>query len=728
MNYIKDNTVSDPSGIFGAPAIGDTYLVPPVGSGGLWAGQEDKLARKVVSGWSFTDAVPGAEYQVDSGPNIGAIYTRTTTVLPTTNIVPNGNLNTDIDFTPQWSTGTTGSATVDWSGGAIHLDCPASPSHSCFAKVEIPTIAGVRYNLTYVLSGLVSNNTDQFAKLDIREMPADLIISDPTLIIGENSLTFVAVSALTTIAFTLANDGSASAVSSVDVDSLTVFRVAEHVKNGDFTDDFTDWTSEFPWEPPTDSGFDGAYAEIDYPGHTPFPSLRQTVTGMTAGVFYRVAFNPSANFSRGVVSLAMDGTVLADVTESGPIAFFYRASATSHVLEFPLTYTGGGVPFEFHLEDVSIMTAPWIADPVGKPVIHGQSTVLCSAVCPLTVAATIVAASLVTSVATADHNILDARITSASLVTTKSTAEIGIFVTANILGKSTITVPTVGSTFFGNPIIAAKSTVTVRTVNLGDYTAAMAVDSITELWSSSPCDCANKGCGTLQIAALECLNAAMQRLNASGREWGFVSNVSLSLGPKTSLDGEIDLPKDVIAVRRVVFEPALDADSTAYGSFVLRPVRSRHEIEAYRLSSDRLAWPLKPAESYLAHSIIPIGYFVEAEDLRSTTGNGPPSLRIMFGPKFSPATPYKVEVQAHIEPPRLTCQSLAEGTVLPIPHRFAETLLVPLAKYYALSSRWFRREDLREAVQLQARDALMLTGELQPAAPEAGKEERSKAP
>ena len=66
--------------------------------------------------------------------------------------------------------------------------------------------------------------------------------------------------------------------------------------------------------------------------------------------------------------------------------------------------------------------------------------------------------------------------------------------------------------------------------------------------------------------------------------------------------------------------------------------------------------------------------------------------------------------------------NLMDGTRLPVPHRFAETLLVPLAKYYAMSLRWFRRPDLAESIQNQAKDALMLTGEFQPANPQAGKE------
>jgi streptomycin 6-kinase len=72
------------------------------------------------------------------------------------------------------------------------------------------------------------------------------------------------------------------------------------------------------------------------------------------------------------------------------------------------------------------------------------------------------------------------------------------------------------------------------------------------------------------------------------------------------------------------------------------------------------------------------------------------------------------------------CRDISEATRLHIPNRYAESLLMPLARYYALSSRYFRKPELRESVIAQAADVLTLLGEFQPAQPEADREPKPR--
>jgi hypothetical protein len=721
LNYVRDNTVSDPSTIIGTLPSGTAYLVPPAGAAGAWAEKEDFIAVWGGSIWSFVEPAAGTEYQIESGPNAGKIYTRTSAVNIRAEIIPDSNLQQPLEGYPDWELITTGSGTAVWSTGIITLETPASASHSATALVTIPTVPGSSYNLAYVLDTLDFSGAGKIARITIRELPSLNIITDPELEISD-ALVFTAVTDSTSIAISVTNTSEATTASEVVISSLSVKRISELMANGDLSSD-AGWTIETPWV--IDDGY--AFASIDYSGHEPFPALRKsTLNSLVVGRFYRIGFSAIGNFQRGILSIFAGDTftnvLLGDVSTSGDHTFFFKAPATTTEIEFPLTKVGPSV-FEVTLDDVTVSEALWIASPVIQAAISGKCTMVCgvSVSPPLTVR--IPAVSGMICVCTTEVPVGPVIAAKSSLFANTQVTT-SVYTSALIAAKSSMTVGNLGGNVFISAVIAAKSSISCKTVDLGDYTVAMAIDSITELWSLSGCSCTDDGCGPLQVAALECLNAAMQRLNASGREWGFVSNVAMTLGPKTSLDGEIDLPKDVIAVRRVVFRPALDSGATVFGSFVLNPIRSRPSLEGYRLSSDRLSWPLTAAESALKNSVLPIGYFVEGEDSQGATASGPPNLRLLFAPILSPARSYKVDIQAHIAPPRLTCGNLLDGSVMPVPHRFVETLLLPLAKYYALSNRWFRRPELSESIQLQARDALLLTGEIQPAAAEAGKEQR----
>lgn len=715
MNYAVDSTITDPVAVVGA-YTGITYLVPPSGAAGLWAGQEDKIAVWGGSIWNFLDPSAGTQYQILDGPDAGRIYVRTATVSSTSNIVPNGLLTYDISGYPTWSTGHTGSGTVAWSAGAINLNCPASASHSAFAKVVIDTLPGVTYNLTYVLGGLVFNGTDQFAKIDIREQPANNIIVDPALSSGTVNLSFTAASSLTSIEFNLRNDVGATAVSSVNVASLNVTREPEHMENGDFSSDFTDWTTEFPWQSPTDTGLPGAFAEIDYPGHTPFPALRQTINGLTAGRTYRVAFNVAGNFARGIISLYVDGNLISDIDTGGDHALFFRAGASTALIEFPLTKIGMST-FDVTLYDVSITEAIWSAGPVGHTFMPATGKGLtCGNAMGRAVRVTLLSAPGFTCGVKYLKQTGVVLLPSVPGLTCGS--EKG---TARPVGP--ITLPSAAALRCGsahvNFLSATLPAVGGLSLSMQMFNRTLvrdAVRRIMNLWGHT--DCCNSACSNAAVSeALGKLNAAMQRLYATGKDFGFVSTVPLSLPKASALSDRMPLPENVVAVKRVTFRAAANVGESIFAEFPLRPVVNRHEYEAFRVSQGKDVWPLDAAWSGLKPYVIPLTYFAEAED--PGVAGGLPTLGLMTAPKFSGPWGWSLELQVTVRPPAYYCADVEAGTPLSVPHNYAETLLLPLALYYACSSRYFVRPELVDAITKQAQEAREFVGEIQPAPAEA---------
>jgi len=79
---------------------------------------------------------------------------------------------------------------------------------------------------------------------------------------------------------------------------------------------------------------------------------------------------------------------------------------------------------------------------------------------------------------------------------------------------------------------------------------------------------------------------------------------------------------------------------------------------------------------------------------------------------------WELQADVFLEPPRFSCCDVASGTRLPVPHRYAESLVIPLARYYALSARYRVQESTVAFVKEQAAQALALIGEVDPRAKE----------
>jgi hypothetical protein len=709
MNFAIDNTVTNPSALVGV-VVGSTYLVPPSGASGAWLDKEDQIAVWGGSVWNFLRPATGTEYQIQTGPNAGNIYVRTNSASPSLNLVENGDLIFDIEEGSQWFLATTGSGAAEWSPGIITLSNPASAPHSAEASVVITTEPGTNYELSYGLTSLVADNSNQFARLTVKELPSGNIITDPSLAIADN-LTFQAVTAQTSIAFRVTN-AAGTAVSSAVIDFLRVKRKAELMSNGDFENGDFGWDyAEGPWV--IDAG--QATAIIDYSGHEPFPALRRIVNNLTVNRYYRIQFDATGNFNRGILSVWAGGVLLGDVNTSGTHVFFFKAQASSAAIEFPLTHISNST-FEVVLDNVSVMAALWQSGPILRALLPGLGGLTSGGAMGRPVRINLAGTFGFAAGAKRDRSgySLMPGMGGLSAGSTKSTSR---YVGPILMpGRGGLTAGA-SRNKFGAVTMAGQGGLEVTMQSNGYVLVRDVVQRILNLWGHP--SCGEVSCDSPATEeAIGKLNAAMQRLYATGKDFGFVSTVPMTI-TKSGVQQFIPLPGDVVAVKRVVFQAATNQAESTFADFPLRPVQTRHEYESFAASHSKDIWPLDTSSADLMPYVIPLAFFIEAEDTRAVIGI--PRLRLMLGPVPNLPRTWKIDLQATIRPPNYRCRDVPAGTILAVPHNYAETLLIPLALYYATASRYFTKRELLESVTAQAQEAREFVGEIQPAPAEASK-------
>lgn len=75
---------------------------------------------------------------------------------------------------------------------------------------------------------------------------------------------------------------------------------------------------------------------------------------------------------------------------------------------------------------------------------------------------------------------------------------------------------------------------------------------------------------------------------------------------------------------------------------------------------------------------------------------------------------WELRADVLVDAPRYSCGDIALGTRLAVPHGYVESLVLPLAKFYALSSGRTVKPEVAEAVRQQAAEALKLIGAVDP--------------
>lgn len=212
-------------------------------------------------------------------------------------------------------------------------------------------------------------------------------------------------------------------------------------------------------------------------------------------------------------------------------------------------------------------------------------------------------------------------------------------------------------------------------------TVAQAIDSIYEVFGIPNNAAAPE---IMRRRIFNDLNSAMQLLWSKGHRFlDFYTRkeISVTISANTDNSALIDDIQSVIGpVRR------------ASDNILLRPISSRGEFEAFH---SIYAGSL----TALANSA-PQAYFIEA--LRPDSGADATSLKIYVVPK--PTTNATLYMAVALKAPTFTINdySASPSTSIPIPHNYAETLLLPIARYLASSSLFFADKSKQREPQLKS--------------------------
>lgn len=259
-----------------------------------------------------------------------------------------------------------------------------------------------------------------------------------------------------------------------------------------------------------------------------------------------------------------------------------------------------------------------------------------------------------------------------------------------------------------------------------------AISKIIAVWNSGGC-AATGACGANPVAeeAVEKLNAAFQALYASGKVHGWIAEMDIAdtmtieSYPVGDLIPSIYLPKSAQSIAGPVIVSLEDGEGNVLESIALRPLVDRDGFEMFSREYADSTWTVHPME------VRPLAYWVSSFQPQvaglygsETTHLQQDGLWIRIAPPIKNLNggavdgTYGYSVRVTLKPPRFSCND--PGFRLPVPLEHAETLLLPLARYYAMSSRYFTGKDaLRESILEQAKGVLTLLGEMAPEPKEA---------
>ena len=180
------------------------------------------------------------------------------------------------------------------------------------------------------------------------------------------------------------------------------------------------------------------------------------------------------------------------------------------------------------------------------------------------------------------------------------------------------------------------------------------------------------------------LNSAMQLLWAKGnRLFDFYTRRNQTVTIQANA-ASVELSDDVQSV--------LGSVATGSPRVLLRPIRSRGEYDAfYSIYANSL--------TTLANAT-PQAYYVEAT--RSASGPDATTITLFVVPRPSVTT--NLEMEVTLKAPSFTeaDYNASPSTSIPIPHNYAETLLLPIARYVACSSLFFADKSKQREPQLKA--------------------------
>ena len=190
--------------------------------------------------------------------------------------------------------------------------------------------------------------------------------------------------------------------------------------------------------------------------------------------------------------------------------------------------------------------------------------------------------------------------------------------------------------------------------------------------------------------AINIINSSLQLVwnNANERSYWSASTLTLTFAAAASSQDLSDSIQNVVGPCRL-------ADTRR----PLAPIGTIGELETF-------------ADLYLEGDAVtePVAYYI---DRLNQVGNDPAKTVLHVVPAPTVETDFMLEVV--LEAPRFSTNDLATCPVVPIPHRYVESLFLPIARYQASTFHLFRKGDQKETIDreyLQARAALGLADPL----------------
>lgn len=192
--------------------------------------------------------------------------------------------------------------------------------------------------------------------------------------------------------------------------------------------------------------------------------------------------------------------------------------------------------------------------------------------------------------------------------------------------------------------------------------------------------------------AFGAIAAAMQQMQGAGEDYYGREEATVTLVAGT---GAYTLEKSVQTV----------LDDPRIGSRTLKKLETRSLFDNYGpLFLGKLSRAV-PAGA-------PLAYLVES--LRDTAGGEDDNVKIRLSLVPVPAAPGSMLVPVTKEPPTYTTANLCDDTEPPVPHKYHESILLPLARWNVVSSSYFSKPELVAVLRDDRKRALVLLGMVDP--------------
>lgn len=183
----------------------------------------------------------------------------------------------------------------------------------------------------------------------------------------------------------------------------------------------------------------------------------------------------------------------------------------------------------------------------------------------------------------------------------------------------------------------------------------------------------------------EIINAALQVMYSRAHVLDYFNRVSSTLEFAANVASAV-LPLNM----QTLLDPVREATTRT-------PLRKASDISEFEEYVDLYCNGTAPA--------VPRLYY--AESLASSSDD---SAHCVLRLTPAPAESFTVAFDYAAQAPRYRDSDILKNVTVPIPHAYAESILLPLVKHAAASDNLFRRQDMRQAIQADYQRAMVMLG------------------